>query len=139
MLQRALAVFTLQLDFLDLGGRPRLRFFRLACNRLKYSEPRFAIFFPPFRPRATAAGSFYLAKGGRTTCLDIMHYVYRRYKQSQCNALSCEPVHRHHSRVAPCSILPNLRNRRPFSNPTHRVMTRLSKSADSVDKDQLIR
>jgi hypothetical protein len=72
-------------------------------------------------------------------CTRKMHYVYRRFKQSQCNALSFEPVHRHHSRVAPCSILPNLRNRRPFSNPTHHVMTRLSKSADSVDKDQWIR
>ena len=27
----------------------------------------------------------------------------------------------------------------PDTNPTHRVMTRLSKSADSVDKDQWIR
>ena len=51
---------------MDLGGRPPLRFFRFACNCLKYSEPRFAIFLPPFRPRATAAGSFSFAKGGRT-------------------------------------------------------------------------
>jgi hypothetical protein len=80
MPQRALAVFTLQMDFLDLGGRPPLRFFRFACSRLKYSEPRFAIFFPPFRRRATAAGSFFLVTGGRTTCFGIMHYVYRRYK-----------------------------------------------------------
>ena len=51
---------------MDLGGRPPLRFFRFACKRLKYSEPRFAIFLPPFRPRLTAAGSFSLAKTLRT-------------------------------------------------------------------------
>src|SRR6267142_7222438 len=53
---------TIQSDFLDLGGRPPLRFFRLACNCLKYSGPRLAISFPPFRPRLTAAGSFFFAK-----------------------------------------------------------------------------
>jgi hypothetical protein len=39
-----------------------LRFFRFACNCLKYSDPRLAISLPPFRPRVTAAGSFFLAK-----------------------------------------------------------------------------
>jgi len=39
-----------------------LRFLRFACRFLKYSGPRLAISFPPFRPRATAAGSFALAK-----------------------------------------------------------------------------
>ncbi len=48
--------------FLDFGGRPPLRFLRLACNCLKYAEPRLAIFLPPFLPRATAAGSFFFAK-----------------------------------------------------------------------------
>jgi hypothetical protein len=64
ILQRALVVSVLafQRGFLDLGGRPPLRFFRFACKRLKYAEPRFAIFLPPFRPRLTAAGSFSLAK-----------------------------------------------------------------------------
>ncbi len=68
ILQRALVVLQLTFyeDFLDLGGRPPLRFFRFACSCLKYSEPRFAIFLPPFRPRETAAGSFSFAKGART-------------------------------------------------------------------------
>ncbi len=39
-----------------------MRFLRLACNCLKYSGPRLAISFPPFRPSLTAAGSFVLAK-----------------------------------------------------------------------------
>ena len=52
-----------------------MRFFRLACNCLKYSEPRLAIFFPPFRPRATAAGSFSLAKTHRPNCDSIMPYA----------------------------------------------------------------
>ena len=39
-----------------------MRFFRFACNFLKYSAPRLAISLPPFRPRVTAAGSFFLAK-----------------------------------------------------------------------------
>src|SRR5438309_9174034 len=53
---------TIQSDFLDLGGRPPLRFFRRACNCLKYSGPRLAISFPPFRPSFTAAGSFFFGK-----------------------------------------------------------------------------
>ena len=53
---------TIQSVFLDLGGRPPLRFFRLACSWLKYSEPRLAISFPPFRPSFTAAGSFFFGK-----------------------------------------------------------------------------
>jgi len=48
--------------FLDLGGRPPLRFFRRACNCLKYSRPRLAISFPPFRPSVMAAGSFLFGK-----------------------------------------------------------------------------
>jgi hypothetical protein len=40
---------------------------------LKYSEPRFAISLPPFRPRATAAGSFFFAKIPERDCLGIMH------------------------------------------------------------------
>jgi hypothetical protein len=47
---------------LDLGGRPPLRFLRLACSWLKYSEPRLAISCPPFRPSLTAAGSFFFGK-----------------------------------------------------------------------------
>jgi hypothetical protein len=47
---------TFERDFLDLGGRPPLRFFRRACSRLKYSDPRFAVTFRPFRPSLTAAG-----------------------------------------------------------------------------------
>jgi hypothetical protein len=39
-----------------------LRFFRRACNCLKYSGPRLAICFPPFRPSLTAAGSFFFGK-----------------------------------------------------------------------------
>ncbi len=35
--------------------------FRLACNCLKYSEPRLAISMPPLRPKLTAAGSFFRA------------------------------------------------------------------------------
>jgi len=46
----------------DLGGRPPLCFFRRACNCLKYSGPRLAISFPPFRPSLTAAGSFFFRK-----------------------------------------------------------------------------
>ena len=42
--------------------RPPLRFLRLACSWLKYSEPRLAIFFPPFRPSLTAARSFFFGK-----------------------------------------------------------------------------
>src|SRR6266403_6263375 len=53
---------TIQSDFLDLGGRPPLRFLRRACNCLKYSGPRLAISFPPFRPSLTAAGSFFFGK-----------------------------------------------------------------------------
>src|SRR2546421_8380503 len=53
---------TIQSDFLDLEGRPLFRFFRRACNCLKYSGPRLAIAFPPFRPSLTAAGSFFLGK-----------------------------------------------------------------------------
>ena len=45
--------------FLDLGGRPPLRCLRFACKSLKYSEPRFATFLPPFLLGATAAGSFF--------------------------------------------------------------------------------
>src|SRR5436309_14833422 len=45
---------TIQSDFLDLGGRPPLRFLRLACSWLKYSDPRLAICFPPFRPSLTS-------------------------------------------------------------------------------------
>ena len=48
--------------FLGLGGRPPLRFSRRACNCLKYSGPRLAISFPPFRPSLTAAGSFFFGK-----------------------------------------------------------------------------
>jgi len=39
-----------------------MRLFRLACNCLKYSGPRLAISFPPFRPSLTAAGSFVFGK-----------------------------------------------------------------------------
>src|SRR6266480_1436646 len=64
IIQRALVVLqcTFQRDLLDLGGRPPLRFFRRACNCLKYSGPRLAISFPPFRPSLTAAGSFFFGK-----------------------------------------------------------------------------
>jgi hypothetical protein len=64
IIQRALVVFLRgrQRDFLDLGGRPPLRFLRLACSWLKYAEPRLAIAFPPFRPSLTAAGSFFFGK-----------------------------------------------------------------------------
>ena len=51
--------------YLDLGGRPPLRFFRFACKRLKYSGPRLAISLPPFRPSLTAAGSFFRANTER--------------------------------------------------------------------------
>src|SRR6202162_1493402 len=63
-IQRALVVLqrAFYRDFLDLGGRPPLCFLRLACNCLKYSGPRLAISFPPFRPSLTAAGSFDFAK-----------------------------------------------------------------------------
>src|ERR1700747_2094797 len=30
-----------------------------AMHGLKYSEPRWAVFLPPFRPSSTAAGSFF--------------------------------------------------------------------------------
>jgi hypothetical protein len=40
---------------------------------LKYSEPRFAIFLPPFRPRATVAGSFSFAKVEERYYRRIMH------------------------------------------------------------------
>jgi hypothetical protein len=75
MLQRALAVFyrTFQLNFLGFGGRPPLRFFRFAWSFLKYSEPRFAISLPPFRPRLTAAGSFFFAKTRGKAFFCIMH------------------------------------------------------------------
>src|SRR6266566_3570771 len=64
IIQRALVVFqwAFQRDFLDLGGRPPLRFLRLACSWLKYSDPLLAISFPPFRPSLTAAGSFFFGK-----------------------------------------------------------------------------
>src|SRR6266436_5223014 len=64
IIQRTLVVLqcTFQRGFLDLGGRPPLRFFRRACNCLKYSGPRLAISFPPFRPSLTAAGSFFFGK-----------------------------------------------------------------------------
>ena len=39
-----------------------MRFLRLACSCLKYSDPRLAISLPPFRPRLTAAGSFLFGK-----------------------------------------------------------------------------
>jgi hypothetical protein len=44
-----------------------LCFFRRACNCLKYSGPRLAICFPPFRPSFTAAGSFFLGKIQRSS------------------------------------------------------------------------
>src|SRR6266550_4454084 len=64
IIQRALVVVLqgFQRDLLDLGGRPPLRFFRRACNCLKYAGHRLAISFPPFRPSFTAAGSFFLGK-----------------------------------------------------------------------------
>jgi hypothetical protein len=62
------------MDFLGLGGRPPLRFLRLAWSFLKYSEPRFAISLPPFRPRATAAGSFFFAKIPERKYVRIMHH-----------------------------------------------------------------
>src|SRR2546422_4377555 len=42
--------------------RAHLRFLRLPCSCLKYSGPRLAISFPPFRPSLTAAGSLVFAK-----------------------------------------------------------------------------
>ena len=51
-----------------------MRFLRLACNFRKYSEPRFAISLPPFRPRATAAGSFFFANVRERGYNDVMPY-----------------------------------------------------------------
>lgn len=48
-----------------------MRFLRLACSSLKYSEPRFAISLPPFRPRETAAGSFSFANSAGCDCLAL--------------------------------------------------------------------
>jgi hypothetical protein len=58
-----------------------LRLVRLACNSLKYSEPRFAIAFPPFRPRETAAGSFFFAKVAGRDYPCIMHDLEHSPKQ----------------------------------------------------------
>src|SRR5579864_6277404 len=76
-IQRALVVLqeAFQRDFLDLGGRPPLRFFRFACNCLKYSGPRLAISLPPFRPSLTAAGSFLLANFRANSVRQPKHYV----------------------------------------------------------------
>jgi hypothetical protein len=95
MLQRALAVFyqTFQLDFLGFGGRPPLRFLRFAWSFLKYSEPRFAISLPPFRPRLTAAGSFFFAKTRGKDYFRIMHDGARAPKGRQhCLKKSIESV-----------------------------------------------
>ena len=66
---------TIQSDFLDLGGRPPLRFLRRACNCLKYSGPRLAISFPPFRPSLTAAGSFFFGKIQRSSFISRLYYA----------------------------------------------------------------
>src|SRR4029077_13547472 len=87
VIKRALVVFqwAFQGVFLDLGGRPPLCFFRLDWSCLKYSGPRLAICFPPFRPSLTAAGSFFFGKIQRVQLYSphgIMHE-----EQSSPNAI----------------------------------------------------
>src|SRR2546427_13058551 len=62
--------------FRDGIARRLLRFLRLACNFLKYSGRASAIFFPPFRPSLTAAGSLLLCQNSEdvaSTPDRIMH------------------------------------------------------------------
>ena len=69
-------------DLLGLEGRTPRRFFRLACKSLKCLEPNFfKVALPPFRPRPTAAGSFFFANYGPNKLTDDL---------TKLAALTCE-------------------------------------------------
>jgi hypothetical protein len=76
-------------------GQP-FPFLRLACSCLKYSAPRLAISFPPFRPSLTAVGSFGFGKIQKKLCL----LSVLRTKTNVVRAQS-DPIRRMRTAISP--------------------------------------